>query len=107
MTYFGFLLVFLVVPIAVLGVWLRRRIDARWRLCYLVVAGLALAYTSPWDNFIVADGVWTWPAERVVGLKIGLVPIEEYTFFVLQVALAGLVVLALERRDAERRTTED
>jgi lycopene cyclase domain-containing protein len=51
---------------------------------------LAVAYTTPWDNYLVATGVWYYNPELVTGLVIGYVPIEEYTFFVLETLLSGL-----------------
>lgn len=101
MTYFGFLLRFLVIPIVVLLVihlimWRRgRRLPATLHAVPAVFALLlhivvALIYTTPWDNYLVATGVWYYNPELVTGIVIGWVPIEEYTFFVLQPILAGL-----------------
>lgn len=49
----------------------------------------ALIYTSPWDNYIVYHGAWTYPPDRVLGV-IGLVPYEEYAFFIIQTVLTSL-----------------
>ena len=97
MTYFQFLAVFLGVPIFALLVALRR-IDRASLLVLTVTAVVAVLYTTPWDNLIVLNGVWSWPADRIVGLTIGVVPIEEYTFFVLQTFAAGLLTIWLARR---------
>jgi lycopene cyclase domain-containing protein len=51
---------------------------------------VALIYTTPWDNYLVATGVWYYNPELVTGIVIGWVPIEEYTFFILQPILTGL-----------------
>jgi lycopene cyclase domain-containing protein len=109
MTYFGFLLWFLVVPIAMLlGIaWLDRRQEReraaalRSRPVWFVIALhalIALTYTTPWDNYLVATGVWWYDPALVTGITIGWVPIEEYTFFVLQPILAGLWLAFLARR---------
>ena len=58
---------------------------------------LAVVYTTPWDNYLVWKGVWSYPPDRVLGL-IGYVPYEEYAFFILQSLLAGLWVFWLVRR---------
>jgi lycopene beta-cyclase len=50
---------------------------------------VAVAYTTPWDNYIVANKVWWYDPKKVHGLTIGWVPIEEYTFFVLQSLMSG------------------
>jgi lycopene beta-cyclase len=100
MTYFGFLLRFLVIPLVFLiGVTIRDTIKRRpmpgfdSRKVPLIIAAhilLALVYTTPWDNYLVASGVWTYNPALVTGIVFGYVPLEEYTFFVLETLLAGL-----------------
>ncbi len=58
------------------------------------LSALAVAYTTPWDNYLVYRGVWTYPESAVLG-TIGFVPIEEYAFFVIQTLIAGLFYLIL------------
>ncbi len=109
MTYFGFLLRFVVAPIAILlgmALWDRRRglrRDAAVRSWPVWAAiGLhmvvALLYTTPWDNYLVATRVWWYDPALVSGIVIGWVPIEEYTFFLLQPILTGLWLVFLARR---------
>ncbi len=31
-----------------------------------VLSGLALVYTTPWDNFLVYRGIWAYPSGRVL-----------------------------------------
>jgi lycopene cyclase domain-containing protein len=105
MTYLDFLLVFLVAPIAIILVAWRRA--ARWWpwTTMAALAGVALLYTTPWDNAIIANGVWSYPPGRVLGPAIGRVPLEECAFYILQVVLTGAVtVLFLTRhqRGAQR-----
>jgi lycopene beta-cyclase len=101
MTYFGFLLRFLVIPILIfLGVtyWDNRNHrqikDFRNGQAVWIAIGihivLAVIYTTPWDNYLVATGVWYYNPDLVTGKVIGYVPIEEYTFFVLETILSGL-----------------
>ncbi len=109
MTYFGFLGWFLVLPIVVLALvslWDRRRgrplpdtlsATPLWLAIALHVL-IALIYTTPWDNYLVATSVWWYNPELVTGITLGWVPIEEYTFFVLQPMLAGLWLSFLARR---------
>jgi lycopene cyclase domain-containing protein len=109
MTYFGFLLRFLGVPIALLLLaiwWTRRRggslgpalRNAPAGLVVLLHVVIALIYTTPWDNYLVATRVWWYDPELVTGLTIGWVPIEEYTFFILQPIMTGLWLLFLGQR---------
>lgn len=115
-TYLQFHLVFVLPWIAVLGVMaLRARAAGRPvagarapsdRVAWLALAAhvaVALLYTTPWDNYLVARGVWGYPEGRV-WFTVGYVPIEEYLFFVLQTVLAGLTLFALLRR-VDRPTT--
>lgn len=109
MTYFGFLALFLIMPLAVLGVltWQdhRRGITLPYALqnypAWIVLVAhvvVAVVYTTPWDNYLVATAVWWYDPALVTGLTIGWVPIEEYTFFILQTFLTGLWLLYLARR---------
>ncbi len=96
MSYFGVLATFIVPPLLILA-WLVWR-ELRWHnpMPYLVVGalvGVALLYTTPWDNYLVATGVWWYDPKLVTGITLGWVPIEEYTFFVLQTLLTGLWAL--------------
>lgn len=92
MTYLAFHGVFILPPILVLG-WLQRgrlrRVHPRAGVFLVVIMAIAFVYTTPWDNYLVANGVWSYGADRVIG-TIGYVPIEEYLFFLLQPLLAGL-----------------
>ncbi len=109
MTYFNFLLQFIGLPLLVLVVltWLDSQQKkplpltlqggSFWRvlLAHVVVA---VVYTTPWDNYLVATGVWWYNPQLVTGVVIGWVPLEEYTFFVVQTFLAGLWWLYLAKR---------
>ena len=110
MTYFGFLAKFVVIPLALVGgltlydVAYRKRTlpdGLRGLPAWLVLVAhvvVALLYTTPWDNYLVATRVWWYDPQLVTGVTVGCVPIEEYTFFVLQTLLTGLWMLWLARR---------
>jgi lycopene cyclase domain-containing protein len=100
MNYPLFLLLFLAIPIAVLALLLREKIRARWwGVTLALTILLALLYTSPWDNYLVATGVWFYDPARVWNIILGYVPLEEYLFFVLQPILGALITLGLLRQD--------
>jgi lycopene beta-cyclase len=97
-TYFGFLLRFLVIPILILlFINLRGKdrptpgFDRRkiWLGIGIHIL-LAVIYTTPWDNYLVATGVWYYNPKLVTGIVFGYVPLEEYTFFVLETLMVGL-----------------
>jgi lycopene cyclase domain-containing protein len=108
MTYFGFLFRYVLIPILALGavaVWDERHSKELpgfqkkhfWRIL-LIHVFLALVYTTPWDNYLVATGVWSYHPQLVTGIVFGWVPIEEYTFFVVETILSGLWWLMVVRR---------
>lgn len=109
MSYFGFLLRFVVIPIAVLGALAyrdRRRgralpdtlgVVRPWQ-ALAGMAAIAVIYTTPWDNYLVANKVWWYDPAQVTGITLGWVPLEEYTFFVLQTVMTGLWLFFLARR---------
>jgi len=73
--------------------------DGKWVwLAILAHVVLALVYTTPWDNYLIATGVWYYAPKLVSGVIFGYVPLEEYTFFVLETLLAGLTWWLLARR---------
>ncbi|GAB4501474.1 MAG: lycopene cyclase domain-containing protein [Anaerolineales bacterium] len=114
MTYFNFLLLFVIIPISVLllTAWLDLRRGSpspaekgnehfnfkKFPLILIIHVILALVYTTPWDNYLVATGVWYYNPALVTGLTLGYVPIEEYTFFVVETVLSGLWWYFLARR---------
>jgi lycopene cyclase domain-containing protein len=98
MNYLLFLLLFICPPIVWLVFLQRRRLRANQLLLVMAVAVIAIAYTTPWDNYLVASGVWYYNPALVLKVTLGWVPIEEYLFFVLQTFLTGLVALWLWRR---------
>ncbi|HSR46670.1 MAG TPA: lycopene cyclase domain-containing protein [Anaerolineales bacterium] len=113
MTYFAFLGLFLVVPISAAliyfaarrkGSGLPPRLTALRPIAAIAITALvAVIYTTPWDNYLVASGVWGYPRSQVSGVILGYVPLEEYLFFVLQTVLTslGLIWVAGRSRRAE------
>lgn len=93
MTYLTFHLIFLIPAIAGMLLVYRsppiRNGNRRVRLAIPLVCLIALSYTTPWDNYLVAQEIWWYGPNRVYG-TIGHVPIEEYLFFVLQPLFTGL-----------------
>lgn len=109
MTYFGFLARFLVIPLILMGglLWYEKKHGTKRSMMFrtwpawAVIMGhviIAFVYTTPWDNYLVATSVWWYDPALVTGYTIGWVPIEEYTFFVLQTILIGMWVIWLMMR---------
>ncbi len=94
MTYITFLAIFLAPPILLLA-WRNRKLWAPYPLFLsglVLMCCIAFIYTTPWDNYLVAKGVWGYDMDRVLG-RMGHVPIEEYAFFILQPIMTGLWLL--------------
>lgn len=109
MTYFAFLFKFLGPPLVILGflTWLDARRGRKmphalnaWPVWLVIAAHIVVAvlYTTPWDNYLVATRVWWYEPELVSGLIIGWVPIEEYLFFILQTLMTSLWLVWLAKR---------
>jgi len=97
LSYSLFLVIFICIPLVLCWVAIRRTL--RWRHYGLiaVVAVIAVIYTTPWDNFLVARGVWHYDPSLVWNITLGYVPLEEYLFFILQTCLTGLFVYLVWR----------
>jgi lycopene cyclase domain-containing protein len=108
MTYARFLGLFVVLPILFL-VWRYRRTFTAWSLAPMgLLLVVVYAATSPWDNAAVKWGLWGFDPERIWGIKLGYLPLEEYLFFGLQTLLVGLWARArltrvLEQKPAARQ----
>jgi lycopene cyclase domain-containing protein len=99
LTYLQYLAV-AVVPVAaaLLVVALHRGFPRRQQAGVALMVTIALAYTTPWDNYLVRQGVWYY-GEGTVLTTIWHAPLGEYLFIVLQSLLAALwVYLVLGRR---------
>jgi lycopene cyclase domain-containing protein len=126
LTYLQFHLVFLGGPLLVLaaatarGVALRvgppavapprvrlagRSLDARV-VGVGIMAVLALAYTTPWDSYLIRRGAWGY-GEGAVAARFLAVPLGEYLFFALQPVLTALWLYLLPAGPPERSVRAD
>jgi lycopene beta-cyclase len=90
MTYARFLGLFVVLPLLVMFVRYRRTLTWRGLAPMGLLLGVVYATTSPWDNLAVKWGLWGFDPERIWGIKLGYLPLEEYLFFGLQTLLVSL-----------------
>jgi lycopene cyclase domain-containing protein len=103
MTYLNFLILFVVIPALVLGIAFRKRLTRRWWAYIGLLVIIAVVWTTPWDNYLVATRVWWYNPNLVLGIVFGYVPLEEYSFFVLQTALTGILLAGLAARFNQTR----
>ncbi|MFX1516658.1 MAG: lycopene cyclase domain-containing protein [Promethearchaeota archaeon] len=111
MTYLSVLLLFILIPLVINVVYLIYRHysyavagmpdnsvkTSRYFTATIILTIIALLYTTPWDNFLVANKIWYYDTNKVIGILIGYVPIEEYTFFVLQTLLVSAFIFTFIR----------
>ncbi len=110
MTYFLFLILFIIVPLLItiiLHIYFGKReilkedqdfqFTRKYQLLLLILLGvIAVFYTTPWDNFLVANNVWFYDPSKVLGILLGYVPLEEYLFFIFQTFLIGAYFILLD-----------
>lgn len=101
MTYARFLGLFVVLPILFLVVRYRRTLSWRGLAPMGLLLVVVYAATTPWDNLAVKWGLWGFDPERIWGIKLWYLPLEEYLFFGLQTVLVGLWAGARLRRVLE------
>jgi lycopene cyclase domain-containing protein len=97
-TYLEFHALFLTPPILAVLLVARTRFESRQRLEWAgigLIVLIALVYTTPWDNYLIAVGVWEYGPGTVTE-TIGLAPVEEYVFIVLQPVVTGVLLYAVE-----------
>lgn len=102
LSYLELLFFFLMLPITALalislyrdkdGIWWDR--DAFNGLIIIVV--IAFLYTTPWDNLMIAEGVW-WYGEEAVITYFWEAPLGEYLFFILQPVLTGFLLFHISK----------
>ena len=96
MTYSDFLAAFVLFPMLALGaflIWEKRKDksiashhnDSKIATAIAIHMILALLYTTPWDNYLVATGVWFYNPGLVSGIVLGYVPIEEYCLSLIHI----------------------
>ncbi|MCL4505327.1 MAG: lycopene cyclase domain-containing protein [Chloroflexi bacterium] len=104
MKYSRFLLIF-VAPFVLAGAILTLpRVTKRELLALILLPILAMIWTTPWDNYLVASGVWRYDPSKVWNVILGYVPLEEYLFFVLQSLGVGFPTIQLLPAVRNRRS---
>ena len=64
-----------------------------------VFAGLALLLmTAVFDNAIIGAGIVAYEADKILGLKLGLAPIEDFAYSIAAVLIVPAIWVALGRR---------
>ena len=96
MTYLEYLLLFIVFPsliILILLIGSKGQYPIPKMILIISIVSLsviAFVYTTPWDNYLVANSIWTYNSSKIIGIIFGYVPFEEYMFFILETVFVSL-----------------
>jgi lycopene cyclase domain-containing protein len=67
-----------------------------------ISAAVLVVLTAVFDNLMIAAGLFTYPAEHLSGLRVGLAPMEDFSYAVCAAFLVPAVfVLLAPRRPVE------
>jgi 15-cis-phytoene synthase / lycopene beta-cyclase len=58
---------------------------------------MAVSSTIPWDSYLIRTGVWSYPADAVLGPTLFLIPYEELFFFFIQTYITAQLYLILSK----------
>jgi lycopene cyclase domain-containing protein len=67
------------------------------KLHILVYYFIALLFGTTWDHFAISRGHWSFADKFLFGPRIGLLPIEEYGFFIIVAYFALVVYKSIEK----------
>jgi lycopene cyclase domain-containing protein len=108
MKYSRFLLVFIAPVVVIFGILALPRMTKREWFAVVTLPILAVVWTTPWDNYLVASGVWRYNPQKVWNVILGHVPLEEYLFFVLQTwAVTFPAILVLRKMNQGPMSQEE
>lgn len=89
-TYAIYLLAF-TLPLVMAQVWLVARKYGRPGLRAALLPAIAMTvWLSCADHFAIADGIWQFDEARLLGIRLGSVPLEEALFFLMTNLLVAL-----------------
>ncbi len=96
MTYAGFLTLFLLIPLGILSLLLRRRLlDRRYWLATGLLLLPVLLGMALWDHIAVVLGIWSWTPQQTWSPRLWLIPLEEYLFALLETLFLTMLVYAI------------
>lgn len=66
-----------------------------YKIAFLI--SIAFVSTTPWDSYLIRRGIWSYPANVIVGPTLFSIPAEELFFFVIQTYNTTLLYLLLTK----------
>ena len=67
------------------------------KLFIFVYFSIALLFGTTWDYFAISRGHWSFGEKFLLGPGIGLMPIEEFAFFIVMAYFVLVVYKSLEK----------
>ena len=103
MTYPLMVLAIAAVTAAVVLATARRPDFGRRMAASGIAAAILVALTAVFDNLMIAAGLFTYPPEHLSGLRIGLAPLEDFSYAVCAAFVVPAVYTLLAREPARER----
>ena len=104
MTYALIVLPFVAVTAVVVLASARRPGFGRRTAASAIAAVILVALTAIFDNLMIAAGLFTYPPEHLSGLRIGLAPLEDFSYAVCAAFLVPAVYTLLAAHMPRERT---
>jgi len=98
MTYALLIAPFALATIAVTLMTIRRPRFGRRMAASAVAAVVLVLLTAVFDNLMIAADLFTYPAENISGLRVGLAPLEDFSYPVCAAFLVPAVFTLLPTR---------
>jgi len=98
MTYALIVLPFLAVTVVVTLATVTRPAFARRMAASATSAAVLVVLTAVFDNVMIAAGLFTYPSEHLSGMRVGLAPLEDFSYPLCAAFLVPAVYTLLTRR---------
>jgi lycopene cyclase domain-containing protein len=98
MTYALIVFPFVLATLTVTLSTVRRPAFGRRMAASAIGAAILVALTAVFDNAMIAAGLFTYPPEHLSGLRIGLAPLEDFSYPVCAAFLVPAVFTLSSRR---------
>ncbi len=104
MTYALIILPFAALTLAVTLATVRRPAFGRRMAASGIAAAVLVVLTAVFDNVMIQAGLVIYPAEHLSGLRIGVAPLEDFSYPVCAAFLVPAVFTLLARPDRPEET---
>ncbi|KAA9110274.1 lycopene cyclase domain-containing protein [Microbacterium rhizomatis] len=105
MTYPLIVLPFVIATLVVTLCTVRRPAFGRRMLASTIAAVILVVLTAVFDNLMIAAGLFTYPTTHVSGIRIGLAPIEDFSYPLCAAFLVPALFTLIGRRPRKPRVT--